>query len=464
MSTIKAFIRVSAKRKQDFDVAVRFRISDGRGVQLFYTSDLYIDPAVWDCKKECIKAKVLYSNIERTKFDNAVADLKKLLREVYEAAPNKEALTSDGLVTLVDMRLHPERYDIEDDSKDFFTQFDRFLQLRTLNNGTYKHYLVVYRCLHRFEQYKSIKEDRAYKLEFDKLTAELVSEFESFLRNEHTIYQQAIFKPIYEAYPEKRSPEKRGWNTINGRLKKLRAFIMWAVNEGITNNDPFRKYSIKGQKYGTPYYITIEERNRIADADLAALWETASDEIKSRIPKTHIPQLAIQRDIFVFQCCIGCRVSDLYSLTPAKVVNGTIQYIAGKTKGEHPNTIVVPLNSRATEILSRYYDGQRTDGALFPFIAQQRYNDAIKDIFTLVGITHMVTTLNTITDEEEQHPINEVASSHMARRTFVGNAYKKFKDPNLIGSMSGHIDGSRAFARYRDIDMDIKKEVVKELE
>ena len=202
MSTIKAFIRVSAKRKQDFDVAVRFRISDGRGVQLFYTSDLYIDPAVWDCKKECIKAKVLYSNIERTKFDNAVADLKKLLREVYEAAPNKEALTSDGLVTLVDMRLHPERYDIEDDSKDFFTQFDRFLQLRTLNNGTYKHYLVVYRCLHRFEQYKSIKEDRAYKLEFDKLTAELVSEFESFLRNEHTIYQQAIFKPIYEAYPE----------------------------------------------------------------------------------------------------------------------------------------------------------------------------------------------------------------------------------------------------------------------
>lgn len=463
MSTIKAFIRVSAKRKQDFDVAVRFRISDGRGVQLFYKSGIFVDPKVWDCKNECIKAKVLYSNIERTKFDNSVADMKKLLRSVYDDAPNKESLTSDDLVTLVDMRLHPEKYNLEPDSRDFFKEFDRYLQTKSVKS-TLRQYGVAYRCLQRFQVFKTIKTGKTFKLEFDSLDADLVGEFEDFLKKEHIYCKMPIYRQVYETTNERRTPEQRGRNALCNLMKKFRAFIMWAVNEGITNNDPFRKYSIKGQKYGTPYYITIEERNRIADADLAALWETTSDEIKSRIPKTRISQLAIQRDIFVFQCCIGCRVSDLYSLTPAKVVNGTIQYIAGKTKGDHPNTIVVPLNSRATEILSRYYDGQRTDGALFPFIAQQRYNDAIKDIFTLVGITRMVTTLNTITDEEEQHPINEVASSHMARRTFVGNAYKKFKDPNLIGSMSGHVEGSRAFARYRDIDMDIKKEVVKELE
>ncbi len=58
----------------------------------------------------------------------------------------------------------------------------------------------------------------------------------------------------------------------------------------------------------------------------------------------------------------------------------------------------------------------------------------------------------------------EVASSHMARRTFVGNLYKRVKDPALIGSMSGHKEGSRAFARYRDIDDDIKRELVGLLE
>lgn len=47
----------------------------------------------------------------------------------------------------------------------------------------------------------------------------------------------------------------------------------------------------------------------------------------------------------------------------------------------------------------------------------------------------------------------------MARRTFVGNLYKKVKDPNLVGKLSGHKEGSRAFARYRDIDDDMIKEM-----
>lgn len=38
--------------------------------------------------------------------------------------------------------------------------------------------------------------------------------------------------------------------------------------------------------------------------------------------------------------------------------------------------------------------------------------------------------------------------------------YKQVKDPNLVGSMSGHKDGSKAFSRYRNIDDDIKKELV----
>lgn len=72
----------------------------------------------------------------------------------------------------------------------------------------------------------------------------------------------------------------------------------------------------------------------------------------------------------------------------------------------------------------------------------------------------MVTILNAATGKEEKRPLNELASSHLARRTFVGNLYKKVKDPNLVGSLSGHKEGSRAFARYRDIDEDLKKELI----
>ena len=67
---------------------------------------------------------------------------------------------------------------------------------------------------------------------------------------------------------------------------------------------------------------------------------------------------------------------------------------------------------------------------------------------------------NPLTGENEIRPINEIASSHLARRTFVGNAYFKVSDPNLIGKMSGHVDGSKAFKRYRKIEDETLKNVI----
>lgn len=42
--------------------------------------------------------------------------------------------------------------------------------------------------------------------------------------------------------------------------------------------------------------------------------------------------------------------------------------------------------------------------------------------------------------------------------------YKKVKDLNIIGRMSGHVEGSQAFVRYRDIDDDMLREAIKEIE
>lgn len=42
--------------------------------------------------------------------------------------------------------------------------------------------------------------------------------------------------------------------------------------------------------------------------------------------------------------------------------------------------------------------------------------------------------------------------------------YKLVKDPNLVSALTGHVEGSRAFTRYRTIDIDMKKDLVKILE
>lgn len=71
-----------------------------------------------------------------------------------------------------------------------------------------------------------------------------------------------------------------------------------------------------------------------------------------------------------------------------------------------------------------------------------------------------VRVLDPKTREDVARPLYEVATTHTARKTFIGNLYKQVKDPNLIASMSGHSEGSRAFARYRKIDDEMKKELV----
>ena len=122
----------------------------------------------------------------------------------------------------------------------------------------------------------------------------------------------------------------------------------------------------------------------------------------------------------------------------------------------------MPLTKVALEILARYRVPLRE--TLLPFYSEQKYNVKIKEAFKRAGLDRMVTTIDQRTRQEVQRPLYEVASSHMARRTFIGNIYKKVKDPNLVGSLSGHKEGSKAFARYRDIDEEMKKELVGLLE
>jgi hypothetical protein len=86
--------------------------------------------------------------------------------------------------------------------------------------------------------------------------------------------------------------------------------------------------------------------------------------------------------------------------------------------------------------LEKYKDSEGKK--LLPFISEQKYNDAIKKAFKLAEIDRIVTILDPLTNEEIKKPLYEIASSHMARRTFIGNIYKKVKDPNLVGALSGH--------------------------
>lgn len=69
---------------------------------------------------------------------------------------------------------------------------------------------------------------------------------------------------------------------------------------------------------------------------------------------------------------------------------------------------------------------------------EQKCNDAIKQAFSLASIDRIVTILDPLTGEEVKRSLHEVAGSRLARRTFIGNIYKRVKGPNLVVILSVH--------------------------
>ena len=142
---------------------------------------------------------------------------------------------------------------------------------------------------------------------FDNLTSETLRDFEKYLLKEHTFYKvegknwrdktvtflDKRFARAYKSVPECRLPARRGGNAISKIMVELRTFIIWAKDDYL-KTDPFKDYEIGQCLYGTPFYPNLEERNKLYRFDFSGN-----------------PRLEVQRDIFIFQSVIGCRVSDL---------------------------------------------------------------------------------------------------------------------------------------------------------
>lgn len=445
MATIKR--ELSPSTKHGGKAQIYLRISLGRGIQPRVKSGLYIAPVRFK-DGAIIKPRANQTEAaELRQLEATLTALEQTLLNVCTSTP-KDQLTKDYLNEVAARHLHPENYTDEEAAapSDIHEAFNAFLAVSGLSQGRVSCYEYTAGALRRFEAYRATI-GLPVCLSLDGITATTIAEFKEFMLQEPEIFK--AYPQIYEAHARTckvlhnvRTPKQKSVNSIVTFLNCLKTIFNWSVKNGLTENRPFDNFKVGVGQYGTPYYLTTEERDQIAAYDFSLT-----------------PSLEAQRDIFIFQCFVGCRVSDLMRLTPANIINGGLEYIATKTKGEHPDTIRVPLHPVAAAIVAKYA-GRVKDGRLFPFAERQDYNVKIRAIFSIAGITRQVTILNTSTGKEEQRPLNEIASSHIARRTFVGNLYKKVKDPNLIGRLSGHAEGSKAFARYRDIDEDMKKDVI----
>ena len=447
---------------------VNFRVYVSRELRVRVPSGIWVDRKRWGKKNDINIPNT--PGEERDALLAKRAKLKELVDVIetsVEAADDKSIVTREWLEKLIRRTLRPKTTTVEDKKIGFFPLTDEYLATHNLSESRVKHFNVLVRTLKRYELYRKLS-NRRFVLDVHTVSPTTLDDFGVFLMKEPDIFDEhpELYDEVPYARPKVRKnlpvkrgpylnaagetvipgrPKERGMNYVSDMLIRLRSFYVWLNDNGHTSNDPFKQYKIAEIVYGTPIYITTDERKQLAEADMG------DDK-----------QLETQRDIFVFQCMIGCRVSDLYKMTYANIIGDCIEYVPRKTRDDRVVTVSVPLIGAAKELIRKYLDENR--GTLFPFISEQKYNVYIKAAFRKAGLTRMVTTIDQRTRQNVQVPICDLASSHMARRTFIGNVYKSVKDPAIVGAMSGHKDGSRAFARYRDIDMDIKRDAVSVLE
>ena len=179
-----------------------------------------------------------------------------------------------------------------------------------------------------------------------------------------------------------------------------------------------------------------------------------ADELR-RVMQTAVPpELQQTKDIFVLNCALGCRISDLKRLTMDKVAVSEegipyVHYIPSKTARllAMNQEIQTPLITSALEIVRRTrlaFNGHN------PKYEKQVYNKNLRRLLEYCGIDRRVCLYDSERGDNIYKPLYEVASSKLARKTHVDMLTKVQINYYAAGL---HREGSGAVFRYTSLEL-----------
>lgn len=236
----------------------------------------------------------------------------------------------------------------------------------------------------------------------------------------------------------------RSLNTQVTIMKRLKAFFNYCESESFIDNNPFNKINFL-TKVGTEVY---EEPVCMTKDELTLLYEyKMPDKYKELI-----------KDMFCLQASLGCRVGDFVRLTFDNLQDGVLTYYPSKTK-EYATKVTVPLSNRALSIINKYR-GRVKKNLIFPFVNTVEYNVQIKEVFKTAKLDRKIVRFNRDKGSEEIFKLCDIASSHLARRTFVDILCQAGEPIHVVASMSGHSERSKAFDRYRRRPEQLQKDAI----
>ena len=421
----------SRTTKKQGSIRLRFRLNDGRSVQLYHKSEIQADlKDLTKFEKDgSLRAGIKIYNANLLKQIAAEIDAMKRAYNTMKA--DGYDLTSEVFESLVLQELHPKQAQRAKERtliERLETYIDTSYKNGLFGNSRLKHYKILLQEISRF-----LTISGKSTVTPNDFTANDVMSFRLFLFDEYKYVGK--YKKIYSDLSERSKPkEKRSLNTVATEMKQLNAFFSSLEDADEINKSPFRKLgkankqlAVKEQ-YDEPVILRKEELLKIMETD---------------VPET----LKATKDAFLLQCNFGQRISDFKKMTMANIaVNEDgipyIHYLADKTKKQKHSEFVAPIMLYGLEIIKR----TRFNMPILKYVSGQcGYNVKIKNLLKHCEIDRLCSIYDEEKGENTYIPLYELASSKLCRTTSNDLVRLQSTDDNASGL---HANGSKAVDRY----------------
>ncbi|MFY7666776.1 tyrosine-type recombinase/integrase [Flavobacterium sp.] len=259
----------------------------------------------------------------------------------------------------------------------------------------------------------------------------LLFDFQTF--NGKKINFNQIDKVFYNSFIEfSISEKKHSANTVRRNVGLLKTFLYWATENNHTYKIDYQKFKSPKSQLTDEVALTLEQVQEVFEFDFS-----------------NNKRLERVRDLFVFGCATGMRISNYSDVQEKDIQDG---FIKVRDKKNTDKALEIPLNDFSIFLLKKYE-------YKLPIISNQKFNDYIKEVFQTIGYNQNIKKTVKVGKDiiEQVNPLFERISSHTARRSFI-TIMKNNKIPDkVIMSYTGH-RSLEVFNKYYKPNNDDKKD------
>lgn len=274
---------------------------------------------------------------------------------------------------------------------------------------------------------------RAYYTTFYRL--------ERYEEDNGKIYINTLNDEAVDKYREWLIKQGLSKNSIGVDVKNIKALLRIAKKQGKSASE----ISVKtDQETADSIYLTkeeVEKLRRLRFTDELVLQEYPG--LSSGNLRRAQESLENARCKFLVGICTALRVSDYNAIQQHNIKDDTITILPKKGSGlRKPSPVVIPMHPILKEILESGYD-------ITQEVSSQRFNEQIKLVCKMAGITDMVATYRTQGGslQETVKPKYELVTSHTARRTAATLMTMAGIPKRSIMMLTGH-KSERNFEKY----------------